>query len=59
MAALLAAGAATGSLSARGHDRALRLARTIADLDGRDDVVAADLEEAIGYRLASRAAVAA
>ena len=38
-------------LSARGHDRVLRIARTIADLDGRDDVDASDVEEALGYRL--------
>ena len=38
-------------LSARGHDRVLRLARTIADLDGRDVVRASDIEEALGFRL--------
>lgn len=41
----------SGALSGRGHDRVLRLARTIADLGGRDRVVAADLDEALGYRL--------
>ena len=42
----------SGALSGRGHDRVLRLARTIADLGGRDRVIAADLDEALGYRLA-------
>ena len=41
----------SGALSGRGHDRVLRLARTIADLAGRERVVAADLDEALGYRL--------
>ncbi len=40
-----------GALSGRGHDRVLRLARTIADLAGRDRVTASDLDEALGYRL--------
>ncbi len=40
-----------GALSGRGHDRVLRLARTIADLGGRDRVTASDLDEALGYRL--------
>jgi magnesium chelatase family protein len=40
------------SLTARGHDRVLRLARTIADLDGREHVEPRDIEEAVGYRLA-------
>ena len=38
-------------LSARGHDRVLRLARTIADLDGRDAVSALDVDEALGFRM--------
>ncbi|HSN22545.1 MAG TPA: YifB family Mg chelatase-like AAA ATPase [Usitatibacter sp.] len=37
-------------LSARAHHRALKVARTIADLDGRETVCAADLLEALGYR---------
>ena len=36
-----------GSLSARGFDRVLRLAWTIADLDGRDRPGRADVDEAI------------
>jgi magnesium chelatase family protein len=46
-------GHATTEMSARGHDRVLRLARTIADLDGRDSVRAADVEEALSYRMSS------
>ena len=39
-------------LSGRGHDRVLRVARTIADLDGREDIAAGDVDEALGYRVA-------
>jgi magnesium chelatase family protein len=39
-----------GTLSPRGHDRVLRVARTIADLDGSDGVGAAHLLEALGLR---------
>jgi magnesium chelatase family protein len=38
-------------LSGRGHDRVLRVARTVADLDGRDQVLTRDLDEALSYRL--------
>ncbi len=41
-------------LSARAHDKVLRLARTIADLAERDGVVADDLMEAIHYRRLDR-----
>ena len=39
------------ALSGRGHDRVLRVARTIADLEGRDHVLDRDLDEALSYRL--------
>jgi magnesium chelatase family protein len=40
-------------LSGRGHDRVLRVARTIADLDGRERVAQSDLDEAMSYRVDS------
>jgi magnesium chelatase family protein len=40
----------TGLLSARGYDRVLRLAWTIADLDGRNDPDAGDIGEALNLR---------
>jgi magnesium chelatase family protein len=46
-------GHAATEMSARGHDRVLRLARTIADLEGRDHVRAADVDEALSYRMSS------
>jgi magnesium chelatase family protein len=45
-------------LSARGHDRLLRVARTIADLDGRERVGSEHLAEALGYRVPATAAAA-
>jgi magnesium chelatase family protein len=39
------------ALSGRGHDRVLRVARTIADLEGRELVAQTDLDEALSYRL--------
>jgi magnesium chelatase family protein len=46
-------------LSGRGHDRVLRVARTIADLDARDSLLERDLDEALSYRLDSWERVAA
>lgn len=39
-------------LSARSHDRVLKMARTLADLDGRKNVNKRDLAEALQYRRA-------
>jgi magnesium chelatase family protein len=46
-------------LSARGHDRVLRVARTIADLEGRELLVERDIDEALSYRLDTWQRVAA
>ena len=46
-------------LTARAHDRVVRVARTIADLEGRERVTAQDLDEALGYRVGPAARLAA
>jgi magnesium chelatase family protein len=52
--ALLTRAAETGGLSARGWTRTLRLARTIADLDGAETVGRTHVAEALIYRPATR-----
>jgi magnesium chelatase family protein len=49
---LLQSAAETLRLSARGYHRVLRLARTLADLDGVDGVGKIHLAEAVSYRRA-------
>ena len=39
-----------GELSARGRDRAVRVARTIADLEGAEQVTRRHVVTALGYR---------
>jgi magnesium chelatase family protein len=43
------------SLSARGNDRVLRIARTLADLGDRDEVAPEDVDEALSFRLGAQA----
>jgi magnesium chelatase family protein len=37
-------------LSGRGHDRVLRVARTVADLSGEREIAVEHLAEALNYR---------
>jgi magnesium chelatase family protein len=41
-------------LSARAHDKILRVARTIADLDGQSDILPEHVSEAVNYRMLDR-----
>ena len=41
-------------LSARAHDKVLRVARTIADVDGAADISADHISEAVNYRMLDR-----
>ncbi len=47
-----------GRISARGHHRVLRVARTLADLAGRDRITHADVCAALGHRVHDAAALA-
>nr|WP_321455144.1 YifB family Mg chelatase-like AAA ATPase [uncultured Cohaesibacter sp.] len=50
---LLAHAAQTMALSARGYHRVLKLARTLADLAGKDQPGSEEIAEALGYRVAT------
>jgi magnesium chelatase family protein len=56
---LLLDGHSRVALTGRGHDRVLRIARTIADLAGSDEVSGDQVAEALGYRLGAAAGLAA
>jgi magnesium chelatase family protein len=51
--AVLAQAVERMALSGRGFDRAIRVARTIADLEGSGSVERAHMSEALGYRALS------
>ena len=51
---LLRAAVSDLGLSARAHDKVLRVARTIADLDTADTIGCAHVSEAINYRVLDR-----
>jgi Predicted ATPase with chaperone activity len=47
---LVARALTTWALSARAYDRVLRVARTIADLEGTEETLARHVAEALQYR---------
>ena len=53
---LLRQAVARFGLSARGYDRVLKVARTIADLEGGDHIGAGHVAEALQYRVVERGA---
>ncbi len=53
---MLSAAFARLGLTARAHDRILRVSRTIADLDGQQTIGATHLAEALAYRFIDRTA---
>jgi magnesium chelatase family protein len=58
-ARLLAAAVERLALSARAYTKVLRVARTIADLEGASEIIPAHVAEAIGFRVLDRAPPAA
>jgi magnesium chelatase family protein len=51
---LLEASVNEAGLSARAHDKILRVARTIADVDGSDEIKQDHVGEAVNYRMLDR-----